>query len=46
MSRMFHHTGSQPDQVSIYLDNLFDIPGVIIPKTGTVQNYSNLEIRL
>lgn len=33
---------------SLYRDSSYslDIPGVIIPKTGTVQNHSNLEIRL
>ncbi|SDM15520.1 S-layer homology domain-containing protein [Paenibacillus sp. OK060] len=30
----------------LYRNSYFDVPAVIIPKTGTVQEYGNLEIRL
>ncbi|WP_244562710.1 hypothetical protein [Paenibacillus uliginis] len=42
----FFDKGVLNASASIYRDSLFDIPAVIIPKTGTVQNYSDLEIRL
>ncbi|OAX46141.1 hypothetical protein [Paenibacillus sp. AD87] len=30
----------------LYRSSFFDVPAVIIPKKGTVQEYGNLEIRL
>ncbi|UNK21090.1 hypothetical protein MNQ98_14210 [Paenibacillus sp. N3/727] len=42
----FKDKGVLNASASIYHDSLFDIPAVIIPKTGTVQNYSDLVIRL
>ncbi|WP_433709007.1 S-layer homology domain-containing protein [Paenibacillus illinoisensis] len=44
----FFNKGVLNATASLYRDSSYklDVPGVIIPKTGTIQNYSNLEIRL
>ncbi|NUU74663.1 S-layer homology domain-containing protein [Paenibacillus xylanilyticus] len=42
----FFDKGVLNGTASLYRSSYFDVPGVIIPKTGTIQNYSNLEIRL
>ncbi|CAM3803754.1 S-layer homology domain-containing protein [Paenibacillus glucanolyticus] len=42
----FFNKGVLNTAARLYRNSLTDIPAVIIPKKGTVQNYSNLEIRL
>ncbi|MEX3617772.1 S-layer homology domain-containing protein [Paenibacillus glucanolyticus] len=42
----FFNKGVLNTAARLYRNSLTDIPAIIIPKKGTVQNYSNLEIRI